>query len=472
MKKLLFLLLLLPFGLSSQAQYSVNSVYGNHIDCDTLTQGIWIVWWDNDWDYSLDAAELLDSLDGIRNDCLGYLNMQDPPNPTAGYYYNVYLHHGADIFPSAWANGQGTDSNGFPFLTLPIGAHNDFVNVCHEGFHVFQYSANSPGFAYAGDSQWYIEASANWYAGIRNSSFDGAFVEAESLVRLPHVDLWLSFDNFPGTYPNNWQRYVHQYAMAAFLFYLTEEANIPANFITQGLYANTTESPQEYMFNQFGGNGSVFRQHFADYAAHITNDFDFLTAGQGARNLVEWNNYADPVDDNEYTETYTDQGTNGWYTPMDLFATRAWAFNTYKLNNSSDDTYSFHINGDALGSFGDPTFFHGKVVVRNSQGTTFHDLNMTSDQEGSLTLNLSSDDTEVFFIVASMPEVFDAIDQIYSYEMKIEKGTVGVEEHNTGQRTIAARYNLLGEEVHASYVGVQLIHYSDGSVSKELNISK
>lgn len=61
-----------------------------------------------------------------------------------------------------------------------------------------------------------------------------AFLEAESLVRIPQVAMWLGYDNFPGYYPENWQRYVHQYAMALFLFYLTEEMGVPSSVVCDG----------------------------------------------------------------------------------------------------------------------------------------------------------------------------------------------------------------------------------------------
>ncbi len=64
------------------------------------------------------------------------------------FYYNVYLHLTDDDFPSGWGNGQRIYINGYLFLTLPIGAHLDWVNVAHETFHVFQYSATSSGFVY------------------------------------------------------------------------------------------------------------------------------------------------------------------------------------------------------------------------------------------------------------------------------------------------------------------------------------
>ena len=71
--------------------------------------------------------------------------MRDPPNPGKGFYYNVYIHHGDDdLFPSGWGMGQGTDIFGVPFLTLGYGGM--FSSTAyHEGFHIFQYDANSPG---------------------------------------------------------------------------------------------------------------------------------------------------------------------------------------------------------------------------------------------------------------------------------------------------------------------------------------
>ena len=47
--------------------------------------------------------------------------MMDPPNPAAGHYYNVYLHHSGqdgDSLPDGWGMGQGTDPYGLPFLTI------------------------------------------------------------------------------------------------------------------------------------------------------------------------------------------------------------------------------------------------------------------------------------------------------------------------------------------------------------------
>lgn len=472
LKVLLTLFFILGMSSNFYSQYTINSVYGNLTDCDTLTSGIYIVWWDNNWDREEEAALLLEYMNDYRDICLNELDMQDPPNPTDGYYYNVYLHQAGDIFPDGWGNGQGTDSNGYPFLTLPIGAHQDWVNVAHETFHVFQYSGTSPGFDYAGDSQWYIEASANWFAALQNPGVDGAFLEAESLVRLPHVALWLSFDNFPDNYPENWQRYVHQYALALHLYYLSEHTNVPDYIITDGLYAGTTELPQEYFFNQIGGE--EYRNHFIDWAAHMTNHFDFLPENQIQRFEQEWEDYADPQDDNEFIAVYDDQGSEAWIRPPNNRSTHGWAYNTYKINNQSNDFYTFQLNGDMFGSEGSPSYFQGKVVVQNSStGTSFYDLDMATDLEGELTLELSEEDHTVFFIIASMPETFTNVEQYYSYEMRIYKGILGVEDFDSStQKEIIARYDILGRKVNKDYSGLQILKYKDGSISKLYQLHK
>lgn len=459
---------------SGNAQYTINSEYCNLNDCDTLTSGIYIIWWDNTWDYSADAQLMLDRMNPYRDVCLNDLDMQDPPNPVDGYYYNVYLHRPDDIFPNGWGNGQGTDSNGYPFLTIPVGAHLDWVNMAHETFHIFQYSSNSPGFSYSGDSQWYIEASANWFAAQQNLGVDGAFLEAESLVRLPHVALWLSYDNFPPFYPQNWQRYVHQYALALYLFYLSEETDIPDEIITNGLYAGTTDLPQEYFFNQLGGE--VVRNHFIDWAAHMTNHFDFLPANQINRFEQEWDNYADPADSYEYIATYEDEGTNGWVSPDLEVTPAAWAFNVYKINNQSEGSYTFQLQGDMSGTDGADSYFQGKVLVKNTAtGDTFYDLDMNTDQEGALSINVTAEDNELYYIIASMPEFFTNVEQVYPYEIQITKGpTLGLSDFasNGAPKTLIGRYDLLGRTVDETYQGVQILRYDDGSVEKVIYMRK
>ena len=287
---------------------------------------------------------------------------------------------------------------------------------------------------------------------------------------MSHVPLWLSFGNYPSTYPSNWQRYVHQYALALLLYYLTEEADVPDSIITSGLFSGTEELPQEYFYNQIGG--STFRNHFIDWAAHMTNDFDFILPIQASTNEDEWNTYADPLDDNEFIQTYNNTGSNGWYQPDESEVTNAWSFNTYQLFNNDTETYTFEINGNPTGTYGDSAYFQGKVLVKNDiYGAVFHDLNMDNDLQGSLTLNLSPSDTEVYFIVASMPEIFEDDNptfQLFPYEMRISLGTpsdITVNDTFTSKSELF-RYNLLGQKVNREDSGVQIILYNDGSREK------
>ncbi len=471
-KVLLILCLCLFVSLHlAKAQYTINNIFGDLTECDTMTRGIYIVWWDKDFNYEAQVDVLLDSMLNYRDICLNNMAMMDPPNAQDGYYYNVYIHTpGNDngFFSSYnWGNGQGTDGNGYPFLTLPNGVLNDWVNNAHETFHIFQYSANAPGFAYSGDSQWYIEASANWFAAKQNLEASRAFVEAESLVRMPHVPLWLSYDNYPASYPSNWQRYVHQYAMALQLYYLTDVAGVSPDIITSGMYSGTTEKPQEYMYNVIGGQ--QYRQHFIDWAAHMTNDFDFITPVQAATNENEWNTYADLEDDNEFIAVYENEGTNGWVTPEDDEVTNAWSFNTYKLINSNAATYTFELKGNPTGSYGDPSYFQGKVLVQNtSTGSAFYDLDMSNDLLGSLTLEVTPEDTEIYFIIASMPEVFEdnnASFQLFPYEMQISMGnpTAVTDVDIPVTRTEIGRFNLQGQRVEQGAGGWQLLLFDDGS---------
>ncbi|MCF8368066.1 MAG: hypothetical protein K9G76_03430 [Bacteroidales bacterium] len=458
-----------------QAQYTLHDVYGDLEECDTMTRSIYVVWWDHDFNYGAQVDVLLDSMISYRNTCLDELLMSDPPNALDGYYYNVYIHTPGNpngyFYPYGWGNGQGTDPNGYPFLTLPNGVLNDWVNNSHETFHIFQYNANSPGFSYSGNSQWYIEASANWFAAKENITAPRAFVEAESLVRIPHVPLWLSYNNFPSYYPQNWQRYVHQYAMALQLYYLTDVAGIPDQMITQGFFNGTSELPQEYLFNQLGG--ALYRNYFIDWAAHMTNNFDFIAPNQAATNLNEWLTYADPLDDNEFTQVYTNTGSNGWYQPADSLITTAWSYNTYKISNSISGSYTFELNGNPTGSYGDEAWFQGKVLVQNSEtGTGFYDLDMSNNCQGSLALNATLVDTALYFIITSMPETFgdnNPVFQLFPYEMRITAGPMvtgisDIEPHKAKKES--ARFNTMGQRVSLDEEGLQIIFYDDGSADK------
>ena len=60
---------------------------------------------------------------------------------------------------------------------------------------MFQYRATSPGFAYAGDSMWYIESSAQWYTATKAPTDIGLFVQAGAIVANPQLALWHSFHN-------------------------------------------------------------------------------------------------------------------------------------------------------------------------------------------------------------------------------------------------------------------------------------
>ncbi len=474
---LALILFMLPAAIN--AQYTINSEPGNLAECDTMTRGIFIIWWDKDVDQSAQVDVMLDTMLAFQDFCLNKLGMQNPLGPLNGYYCNIYIHapgNPEDYFfvnYPEWGNGVGGDVNGFAFMTLPDYVIYNFRNLAHETFHIFQSHGMwdiTPGIYSSNDGGWFVEATADWFATYRYPDDPNSFIGAEILVRIPHAPMWLDFYNVPPDYPDNWQRAVHQYAMGMFFYYLTNEVGILDSNIVSIFYSGSDLLGQEYLYNVLGG--TELRNYFIDFAGHITNDFDFITTEQAANSLAEWNIYAEEADDNQFMQTYNDAGSDGWFRPDDELTTTAWSFNTYKLLNSSTDNYTFEINGDEFGVFEDNAYFQGKVLVQNSvTGASFYDLDMSNDYQGALTLSLTSNDTAVYFIIASMPEVFEDVNiefQLFPYEMRISKGDVVSisEPENTAPKYELARYNLLGQLIDINYTGLQIILFTDGTTEK------
>lgn len=467
---------------------TISSEHGNLTFCDTMTRDVFIVWWDKDFDYSAEADILLDSMLSYRNICLNALNMQDPLSIQDGYYCNIYIHTPGDMtdyftanYPY-FGNGVGGDINNYPYMTLPNFVldpyyagftYGRWINLAHETFHIFQTRGMwdlTPGIYLTDDGDWFVEASANWFAYDLYPDYIRSFVESEILVRIPHVPLWLGWSNLPGYYPDNWQRQVHQYALSTFLYYLTNTFGITDSALVSVFYSGTNLTPQAYLYNQLGGE--VFRNQFIDCAAHMTNHFDFISSEQAEGAQHEWDTYADPSDDNQFIQTYINTGSDGWFRPDDDVTTNAWSFNTYKLENNVSQSYTFEIRGDETGTYGDAAYFQGKVLVQNAlTGASFHDLVMTSSLEGALTLNLTPNDTSIYFIIAAMPEIFiddNPLFQLFPYEMRISAGAVDISDldcENCSTYEIA-RYNVLGQEVDKHAGGLQFVLYNNGHIEK------
>ena len=397
----------------------LHSVFANPDDYAVATRGIWAVWWQPPFDHADDAELILDRLETVRCNAIFYLSMRDPPNPGLGFYYNVYVHHGInDAFPDEWGNGQGRDIDGNPFLTLPAGYHLDQANLDHEGFHVFQFSTDSPGFEYSGDSAWYSETSAQWYLSTQAPGGLTTFVQIGTIEANPQLALWQGWTNPAPGDPTDWNYTVRQYGMHSLMHYLTTVSGVEDRIIAEGYYGGITQSPQAFLYQRIGP--SNLRHHFANSAAANTADFDYLAPEQVVRARQEIAVYGDPGTLHHYVAEHTTTGTNGaLLRPPTQLEPRGWAYNVIRVNNPGIADYFIEVLGDAQGSEGAASHFEARVVVITPGGAEYTPLDMISPQEGSASVSVPAGASDLFLVVVTMPEHFNG-HQTYGYEYRIE----------------------------------------------------
>ncbi|MEM1338068.1 MAG: hypothetical protein AAF634_15275 [Bacteroidota bacterium] len=399
---------------------SFQTEFGSRETLEVAINGIFAIWWSPEFDHEDDVDQMFTYLNKVRTDCLEKYGMQDPPNPTSGYFYNVYIHHGQEetVLPTYWGNGQGTDTFGMPFLTLPDGAHTDYANLSHEGFHIFQYNSNSPGYDYAGDSQWYVEASAQWYMAQNVPDEENTFIEAGAISSNPQLALWHSFSNQAPGDAIDWFFQVRQYGMHLLLYYLTEQRAVAPNSITDGFYTNTTLSPQEYLYTRIGGEN--FRNFFADWTARNSGGFDYISELQFNRAVVEMGLAGDPNNSNPYVHELTNSEANGTFQPADNLRPRGWSYNVIKINNSGNATYTFTLNGASTGSEGANAHFEARIIVKGNGTVRYIDMDMNGLISGTGSVTVANNETEVYLNVIAVPEHFSG-NQTYNYEVDISR---------------------------------------------------
>ena len=257
-----------PKGLTLQKIYVQPGLHR------VFTQGIWAVWYNPAFFTATDARSTADLLDSARCATLDDYGMQSPPNQAAGVRFNVYLHvpgekDGFETY--GWENGVGSNDAGLPFMTLPRGVTAGPANLDHEGFHVFQWAATSPGYANDGDSGWFTEASAQWFMAERNPDGADIYTTASAIAGTPQLSMWHGIYNPEPQDPLHWMTENRQYGMHLFLRYLGAVWGLPDQKITSGFFDGTTLSPQEYLSQALGA--ARFASAWADFAALMTASF-------------------------------------------------------------------------------------------------------------------------------------------------------------------------------------------------------
>lgn len=400
------------------AGLTLSSPFADPAEVETRTRGIWAIWWYPQFDHAADAEVIFDRLENLRCNAIQYLGMRDPPNPGRGVFYNIYIHHGADdAFPVEWGNGQGTDIDGNPFLTLPAGYLLVDANLDHEGFHVFQFSSDSPGFAYTGDSGWYSEASAQWYMSTQSPLGVETFVQIGTIEANPQLAVWHGWSNAAPGDPTDWNYTVRQYGMHSFLHYLVVEAGIPDRWLVEGFYGGVTQLPQAYLHQRVGA--AALRRIFADWAAANTAGFDYLTPAQVVRARQEIDTYGDPATMHHRVAEHGASGTDGaLLRPPELLAPRGWAYNVIHVQNPIATDYEFELVGDAQGSETTPSIFAARVVSRGTSGVARAELDMVSPTTGTAWFTVPADTEDLYLVVVAMPEHFTG-NQRYGYQYRI-----------------------------------------------------
>ncbi len=399
----------------------LRTMFGPQEDLEVYTEGIWAVWWYPEFDHLADAQDIVQTLEGVRDDVLNNLNMKDPPNPTFGYYVNIYIHHGSqDAFPDGWAAGVGRDRWQMPHYTAPANLATDSTYLLHEGFHLFQFTGNKPNFAYSGDSEWYVEATAQWYTTTQLPNKSSVFQESLAKAQNPQLALWHAYNNHaPGDY-NGLLWAIQPYGLQSYFKYLTVDKGIDPKVITDGFYNDTPYLPQEYHYREIGGD--TLRAHFADWAAANTGGFEYLSDDQIAAANAVTQSFIDMAPSDQahpFALELTDAGTSSTFTPSPNYKPRGWSYNVIKVNNNQAAIYTFNLEGASLGSDGAASHFEARLVTKDISGTVTYDkVPMNNALNGSITKSVSSADTEIYFVICAVAEHFTG-HQTYDYNLDI-----------------------------------------------------
>lgn len=238
-----------------------------------LARGMWSIWYDPEHFDQSDARTTLNRLNAARCLATVQFGLEVPKSVRAGEMVNVYLHdpYANDGFDDELGNGVGSDDREYPFMTLPLGAHEDASNVYHEAFHIFQFETTSTGFRYEGDSGWFVETTANWFAMEAGASPDVDFLTVSSIAAAPHLPLWHGFDHESPAIPDHWITGNRQYGQHLFLEYLVSRTSLNKGDILGSFYDGIAQSPQAHLAGLIGHDR--FAEVFSDYAALLTAGF-------------------------------------------------------------------------------------------------------------------------------------------------------------------------------------------------------
>jgi len=396
---------------------------------EARTLGIFAVWWDNKFDCEGEAENVLRKLNEVREDCVANRGMRDPPTVDEGYYFNVYIHHVGrhggkeDVFSDDWCAGGHVGTN--PATRAPYMAirrkncFNDAV-IFHEGFHVYQYARRVGTIPYAGDSRWFIEATASWYSLDKEMTVD-SFRLAYMLTENPHLALWHSKGNGKPEDPKIRKFETRQYAMESFLYFLCEYCNVPKSLITESFYPGISMSPQQYLFTEIGGDR--LRDIFPLWAACNTDGISYIERDQFERTMRQLENAERFEPENtRYRNPYVATFHCGWFPesfrPEPALTPRGWSYNVVRFVNDGPRTvFSFELRGDERGSKGGPSHFVGRVLVTGAEESFHMVMDMDGPLNGSGFVEVAAGDV-AYVIVAAVPGHFSG-NQTYGYELSM-----------------------------------------------------
>lgn len=392
---------------------SLLAEFGDPTLHEVYTSGPWAIWYHPDFFTLAEATQTADLLNTTRERAVLEYGMPDVVTLADRNYVNVYLHDpgGDDGLPDGWANGVGTNSFDDPYITFPLGAGVDVRNVAHEGFHIFQYTATSPGFGYEGDSQWYIETTAEWFSIEALPGAEDTYATAGAIAGQPHLALWHSFENARVTDPVHWMTETRQYGLHLFIEYLVQETPLTGADVTAGFFSGTTLSPQQVIADTIGRD--VMADTFADMAgwlvASFSGGFDtpmpdwLMTQEQRDWALVERSILVqdDPIPGIEADIALTLDMTDGFAGQVSVpeaLMTRAWSYNAIDIG-APEGALTVSVTAEM------PSDFEMRLVQLGAGGWTIESLGQNGTQ-------VITGATQAFLVVAAAPEIYGGFDDV------------------------------------------------------------